>query len=538
MKWGIRSRLLLAFTGVLAMGVIAGLVGIVEINRIRGADTEMYERTVTALGSLSLLNRFLYTDQYLVRDLMLTNDPEEGQKSKDQVDRDAKLIAAAVSGLAGSFTTAQEKALYESFSTAHAAYKPLFTQMVELGYTNQDNGARKVLKGQALPLLASLSESLDSLTKYKQEQARAIAASNRALSAVAQWLTAGLILAGIAVSLVVSLLFSGSLKNAMGVIRLLAGAVAEGDLSLSSVDRGQNEKVRSRRDELGETARAFGNSVDHLRGVIRSITDSSGRVAAGGRQITEKAQAVSQGATEQAAAGEEVSSSMEQMGANIRQNSDNALQTEKIALKSAEDAAEGGKAVSEAVQAMKQIAGKISIIEEIARQTNLLALNAAIEAARAGEAGKGFAVVASEVRKLAERSQRAAGEITALSRSSLEVSERAGSIIGKVVPDIRRTADLVQEIAAASGEMNGGAEQINRALSQLDSVIQQNAAFAGELTDTARELDGEAGRLQEAVVFFSLGDTAGESPDGGRGERRDAAVPDAAARSLAITPRD
>jgi methyl-accepting chemotaxis protein len=195
---------------------------------------------------------------------------------------------------------------------------------------------------------------------------------------------------------------------------------------------------------------------------------------------------------------------MEEMVSNIRQNADNAQQTEKIALKAAQDAQEGGKAVIETVAAMKEIANKISIIEEIARQTNLLALNAAIEAARAGEHGKGFAVVATEVRKLAERSQIAAGEINKLSGSSVEVAERAGEMLNRIVPDIQRTAELVSEINAASNEQNSGSEQINKAIQQLDKVIQQNASATEEMASTSEELSSQAERLMEVLEFFQI----------------------------------
>jgi methyl-accepting chemotaxis protein len=213
---------------------------------------------------------------------------------------------------------------------------------------------------------------------------------------------------------------------------------------------------------------------------------------------------MSQGATEQASSIEEVSASVEEMAANIRQNADNASQTEKIAMKAALDAKEGGEAVAQTVDAMKQIAGKISIIEEIARQTNLLALNAAIEAARAGEHGKGFAVVASEVRKLAERSQRAAGEITELSGSSVKVAEKAGGLLAKILPDVQKTAELVQEITAASKEQDSGAAQINKAIQQLDQVIQQNASASEEMSSTSEELASQAEQLQTAIAFFKV----------------------------------
>lgn len=202
---------------------------------------------------------------------------------------------------------------------------------------------------------------------------------------------------------------------------------------------------------------------------------------------------------------------MEEMSATIKQNADNAQQTEKIARKSALDAMESGKAVTETVVAMKDIAAKISIIGEIARQTNLLALNAAIEAARAGEHGKGFAVVASEVRKLAERSQSAARDISKLSTTSVEVADKAGQMLEKLVPDIQKTAELVLEISAASREQTSGANQINSAIQQLNQVIQQNAGGAEEMSSTAQELSSQADQLQHTISFFKIGEIEGVS---------------------------
>jgi methyl-accepting chemotaxis protein len=222
---------------------------------------------------------------------------------------------------------------------------------------------------------------------------------------------------------------------------------------------------------------------------------------------------MSQGATEQAATAEEVSSSMEEMAANIRQNADNAFQMEQIALQSAENARDSGKAVAEAVIAMKAIAKKITIIEEIARQTNMLSLNATIEAAKAQEHGKGFAVVAAEVRGLAERSRQAAEEINELASSSVAVAERARDKLTVLVPNIQRTAELVQEISAASREQYSGVEQINRAIQQLDQIIQQNASNSEEIASTAEELAGQAQQLQQTMVFFRFDTTAAEVSD-------------------------
>jgi methyl-accepting chemotaxis protein len=274
-----------------------------------------------------------------------------------------------------------------------------------------------------------------------------------------------------------------------------------GSIAAGNLDKDINIEQK---DEIGLLANAIKEMVSKLRNVIINVKTAAGNVAAGSQELSANSEEISQGATEQAASAEEASSSMEQMAANIKQNADNAAQTQKIAQKSAEDAVAGGKAVAETVTAMKDIAQKISIIEEIARQTDLLALNAAIEAARAGEHGKGFAVVASEVRKLAERSQTSAGEISRLSGTSVEVAERAGEMLGRIVPDIQKTAELVQEISAASNEQNSGADQVNQAIQQLDQVIQQNSSASEEMASTSEELSSQAEQLQEIIAYFKL----------------------------------
>ncbi len=306
------------------------------------------------------------------------------------------------------------------------------------------------------------------------------------------------------------------LIQATNSITANAREVANGNLMIEL-------KKRSPEDELME---GLQNMVNKLKEVVTEVQSAADNVASGSQELSSSAQQMSQGATEQAASAEEASSSMEEMSSNIRQNADNALQTEKIATKSASDAQEGGKAVAQTVSAMKEIAGKISIIEEIARQTNLLALNAAIEAARAGEHGKGFAVVASEVRKLAERSQNAAAEISELSSASVEVAETAGDMLNRMLPDIQKTAELVQEISAASKEQDAGAEQINKAIQQLDQVIQQNAGASEEMSSTAEELSSQAEQLQSTIAFFKL-DNQGASARKGRARSQGSGRPGA-----------
>jgi methyl-accepting chemotaxis protein len=300
-----------------------------------------------------------------------------------------------------------------------------------------------------------------------------------------------------------------TLIDAMNAITAAAEQVAKGDLTVSLTER-------SAQDKLMQALSAMVAGLTQTVGEIRTI---AGEVASASQSISTASVQVSKGASSQAAAAEEASSSMEEMVSNIKQNADNAQQTDKIANKSARDAQESGKSVLEAVAAMKEIANKISIIEEIARQTNLLALNAAIEAARAGEHGKGFAVVAAEVRKLAERSQKAAGEINQLSSTTLRVSEKSGEMLDKLVPDIQRTAELVQEITAASKEQDTGAEQINKALQQLEKVIQQNASAAEEMASTTEELSGQSEQLVSALAFFKTDDETDAPRRGGKPPR-------------------
>jgi methyl-accepting chemotaxis protein len=316
---------------------------------------------------------------------------------------------------------------------------------------------------------------------------------------------------------------------AMDEVTRAAEEISQGNLTVAI-------RERSAQDKLMQALSAM------VAGLTRTVTDIrtiAGEVASASQAISTASVQVSNGASAQAASAEEASSSMEEMGSNIKQNADNAQQTDKIATKSAKDAQESGKSVVEAVAAMKEIASKISIIEEIARQTNLLALNAAIEAARAGEHGKGFAVVAAEVRKLAERSQKAAGEINQLSGTTVKVSERAGEMLDKLVPDIQKTAELVQEITAASKEQDAGAEQINKALQQLEKVIQQNASAAEEMASTTDELTGQSDQLVSALGFFRTADagqaapvrTAASKPNGALGKLKEAVTHGPAAGS-------
>ncbi|MFW6227505.1 MAG: HAMP domain-containing methyl-accepting chemotaxis protein [Bacteroidota bacterium] len=254
----------------------------------------------------------------------------------------------------------------------------------------------------------------------------------------------------------------------------------------------------------GELETALKEMVENLKNIVEDIVSSADNIASAATQMSSTSQELSQGSNEQASSVEQVSSSMEEMVSNIQQNTDNAQQTEKIAVNASEGIKEGSKATNTAVESMKNIAEKIKIINDIAFQTNILALNAAVEAARAGEHGKGFAVVAAEVRKLAERSKIAADEIDELSANGVQVAEKAGLKLGEIVPEIEKTANLVQEIAAASTEQNSGASQINNAIQQLNTITQQSASASEELATSAEELSGQSDLLRNTIMFFTV----------------------------------
>ena len=274
----------------------------------------------------------------------------------------------------------------------------------------------------------------------------------------------------------------------------VADAIADGELTIEA-------RPLSDKDTLGV---ALERMLARLRTVVTDASNAADNVSAGSQQLSSGSEQLSQGATEQASAAEQASASMEQMAANIKQNADNAGQTEKIARQSAIDAERSGEAVGRAVHAMQTIAEKITIVQEIARQTDLLALNAAVEAARAGEHGRGFAVVASEVRKLAERSQTAAAEIGTVSTETVKAAQDAGQMLGRLVPDIKKTAELVTEITAACREQDVGADQINQAIQQLDKVTQQNASASEQMSATSEQLAAQAEQLQTSIAYFHV----------------------------------
>ncbi|MDJ1176116.1 methyl-accepting chemotaxis protein [Roseofilum capinflatum] len=291
------------------------------------------------------------------------------------------------------------------------------------------------------------------------------------------------------------------------ISNLLRTPIVAMSARIKDIARGEGDLTRrlkiTSHDEIGEVAHWFNLFIERLQGVMIDVKSVTGHVADGSYGMSARAAAMSEGANSQAAAAQQVSSSMKEITATIRKNTENAQQTEQLALQAAADATDTGQAVAEAVLAMQQIAQKISMIEDITRQTRMLSLNASIEAVQAQVSGKGFAVVASEVRALAERSQAAATEITNLAQSSVRVAENAGAMLRRLVPDIQKTAELVQEISAVSKEQNTSTEQINWAIEQLNRITQQNALTSKELATIAKDLSTQSEELQQTIAFFN-----------------------------------
>ena len=502
MKWfynlKLSLKLLSGFITVAIIAAIVGWIGISEMRTIAEDDAKLYEEAAVPLSHLQKISVAFQKKRIDLRDALNSNNKLEIEKYSRSIDELNSQIAQYVKEFEKTLNDEEEIKMAENLVEADRLYDEDIKNMLQLDAEGRIAEANKIMKGAGLVHVKAEEDSLDKLVDYNVKSGKEIAENNMLVAEKATTTMLLIIFFAVVISVVLGMVISRMISIPLKKGVDFAIAVSGGDLA--------QKLTINQKDEVGILAKTLNEMVEKLKEVVESVKAASDNVASGAQQLSSGSEEMSQGATEQAAAAEEASSSMEQMTSNIKQNADNAQQTEKIALKSSEDAKEGGKAVVETAEAMKEIAGKISIIEEIARQTNLLALNAAIEAARAGEHGKGFAVVASEVRKLAERSQTAAAEINKLSASSIQVAERAGEMLNKIVPDIQKTAELVQEISASSNEQNGGAEQINSAIQQLNQVIQQNASASEEMSSTAEELSSQAEQLQDAVSFFKLDD--------------------------------
>jgi methyl-accepting chemotaxis protein len=525
------------------ISVIIGFVGYLGMGTMGGHVDEIAEVRLPGIVALARIETGQVELKTFERTLLLKGiDPEIQQRQFQEIEEAWKSIEAALKKYEPLEKGNEEAALWQEFEAAWADYRRDYEKGIALlrdYHRTANEEDYKTAEAQILGVtdktFYAADEVLMKIIDINDKLAIEAMYDAEAAQSRATLIIIVTTILGTLLGIVIGLFLTRGIVNPLNEGMAMAGALAQGIF-----DR---RLKLNRNDEIGQLAKAFdtmaetlqkqadiaeeiskGNltvevqlasendqlgkalkqMAEFLNDIVRQVVVASDNVSSGSQALSAAAQEMSQGATEQAASAEEASSSIEEMTANIRQNADNALQTEKIATGAARDAQEAGQVAGENMVAMKEIAGKIVIIEEIARQTNFLALNAAIEAARAGEHGRGFAVVAAEVRKLAERSQVAAGEINKLSASSVGVAEKAGVILGNLGPNIQRTAELVQEIAAASKEQDTGAEQISAAIQQLDKVIQQNASATEEMASTAEELSSQSEQLQSMIAFFKV----------------------------------
>ncbi|ABC81154.1 methyl-accepting chemotaxis protein [Anaeromyxobacter dehalogenans] len=560
MRWyenlGITAKLLVGFTLVALMAGVVGGVGYRQVTALNSADSFLYHKCTLSLKYLAEMVASYRGQKSELQDALAETTRSAREAPLAKLEAYEARFQDRMKRYPETFSTDADRKAFAELEGLHRAYSAARDRVAAHIRAGEDARAQEVLRGELATAFEAERATLQAMLDANDEVARQTSEANDALAARATRMMLATALAAMLLAVGLGILVARTISRPIGAMVTAAERMAVGDLDV--------ELREDRKDEVGVLARAFGAMNRALRGVtgaaqevaggnlrvqlqarsdrdellralaemVRRLTEvvqgvkvAADGVAAGSEQLSAASEQTSQGATEQASSIEEISASMEEMGSNIRQNADNASQTEQLATRAAGVAAEGGEAVARTVEAMKQIAGKVSIIGEIARQTNLLALNAAIEAARAGEHGKGFAVVASEVRKLAERSQKAAGEITELSATSVSVAEKAGELLGRIRPEAQKTSELVQEISAASREQDTGAAQISKAIQQLDQVIQQNASGAEEMSSTAEELTAQAVKLQELIAFFRVDDGAARTLSRPAAPARPAAAP-------------
>jgi methyl-accepting chemotaxis protein len=501
MRLTLKLKLATTFVVLIALATFGMISSLNSLDRMNGNLTEITEVEAEKVRLAENFTAGQLRIQRDVRELILAEDPQLRSEIRARMDQ-ARTRAETTFTALNDLSTQEGQALLTEGRAAWDSLIDVNNRALSMANNGNTMAAFRLLSGQGQDLWVAMEENLDALIALNRDGlANAVvrAGENYAASRqLAILLTLAMVALGAIAATWIILTISRGLSRSIA----LAKRVASGDLTETAALRGN--------DEVTDLVRALNDMVAKLRGIVGEVSSGSANVASGAGEMASTSEQLSQGATEQASSTEEASSSMEEMTANIKQTADNASETESMAQKSAEDARASGRAVADAVGAMKTIAERILVVQEIARQTDLLALNAAVEAARAGEHGRGFAVVASEVRKLAERSQTAAGEISGLSSDTVKAAEEAGQMLEGLVPDIEKTATLVSQISGASQELATGANQVNLAIQQLDKVTQENTAAAEQMSSTAEELSAQAETLRGAMSYFRL--AAGDVP--------------------------
>ena len=504
MRFTIKLKLFLTFAFMLAVLVGTAAYGILSLGGLNTTLGDVLNGPAERLKLAQTLNNLQLQQIRQQKNMLSSASPTETNRYIALSDEARKEFDATFQEVLGK-ATEQGKVLWNKLDGFTTDFRRDDDRIRALALAGDMAGATRVSTNDARAATNEIDELLGEVVKLEAsrltEAELAADAQYQSTRTIMVTVAAIALLVATGAALWIVMSINRGISRAVGVVQ----NVADGDLTRFA--------EISTRDEIGDLLGHVNTMIERLRGVVADALSASDNVSSGSQEQSASSETLSQGATEQASSAEEASASMEEMASNIKQNADNAAQTEKIARQSAKDAEASGEAVGRAVGAMRTIAEKISIVQEIARQTDLLALNAAVEAARAGEHGKGFAVVASEVRKLAERSQAAAAEISALSGETVSVATEAGEMLNRLVPDIRKTAELVSEISAACREQDIGASQINEAIQQLDKVTQQNAGASEEMSATSEELAAQAEELQASIAFFRVENSARKEPN-------------------------
>jgi len=393
----------------------------------------------------------------------------------------------------------ENSAIIEQFHQAYKEVKTITDNLVGLIQEGKMSQAESIYFGAYSKKFEEMRSAMDQFTEISQTQASENYDYSELLSKRILQNIVIIVVIIIFLFIIGAILITGSIVGPINSAVKVLGKISEGDLTVKPA-----QEIVDRDDEIGDLMKGMSSMIINLSKIVNSIKANASQIASASAQLQSTSEQLSQGANEQAASVEEVSSTMEEISSNISQNSDNAKETEKISEASAKGIEKVAASSKESLQSINTISQKITIINDIAFQTNILALNAAVEAARAGEHGKGFAVVAAEVRKLAERSKVAADEIISLSMRSVDVTNEAGELMDKLLPEVSKTARLVQEISAASYEQSNGADQVNNAIQQLNSITQQNASSSEELASSSEELAAQAETLANIVTFFKV----------------------------------